>query len=107
MEMNPYPGPNSVLVMDNVRFHLREDIQDMIEERGMHVVFLPPYSPDFNPIETAFSCTKAWIRRNNMRVRRAMESPDKSEAIAILTLAVMESCTAAHALEWFRMSGYF
>jgi hypothetical protein len=73
----------------------------------MHVVFLPPYSPDLNPIETAFGCTKAWIRRNNDAVRKAMEEEDKDEGIAALTLAVLESCTPAKAVEWFRDSGYF
>ena len=124
MEMNPYPLPNSVLVMDNVKFHLMEDIQAMIEDRyvsyqcfilsgsypvdrGMHVVYLPPYSPDYNPIETAFSCTKAWIRRHNHQVRAAMESQDKTEAVAILTYAVVETCTPAHVLEWFRLCGYY
>jgi len=107
MEMQPYPSKNSVLVMDNVKFHLAEEVFDMIQNAGMRIVFLPPYSPDLNPIETAFGCTKAWIRRNNVRVREAMESPDKDEGIAMITMAVMESCTPAKALEWFQDSGYY
>ena len=73
----------------------------------MHIVSLPPYSPDYNPIETAFGCTKAWIRRNNVAVREAMENRDSGEGIAMLTMAVVESCTQAKALEWFRMCGYY
>jgi DDE superfamily endonuclease len=75
--------------------------------RGIHVVFLPPYSPDLNPIEAAFSCIKAWIRRNNKDIRNAMESVDKEEGVIALTMAVMESVTPQKAAGWFRDSGYY
>lgn len=74
--------------------------------RGMRIVFLPPYSPDYNPIETAFSCTKAWVRRANSEVRAAMESDDVEDSIAMIELAVYESCTAEKA-GWFRDCGYY
>jgi DDE superfamily endonuclease len=45
------PGKNSVLVMDNASFHHPERIREMCEEAGAKLVYLPPYSPDFNPIE--------------------------------------------------------
>jgi transposase len=62
--MNPYPGKNSVLVLDNARIHRNDKWISIVEELGGHVVFLPPYSPDFNPIETAFSLLKNWLRKN-------------------------------------------
>lgn len=66
--MNPYPGKNSVLVLDNARIHHDDRWVSIIEDLGGHVEFLPPYSPDFNPIETAFSWLKAWLRRNRNMV---------------------------------------
>jgi hypothetical protein len=51
--------------MDNARIHHDNELITLLEELGCHVVFLPPYSPDYNPIETAFSVVKSWIRRNN------------------------------------------
>jgi len=63
--MNPYPGDNSVLIMDNARIHHNANLISLLEELGCHVVFLPPYSPDYNPIETAFSFIKSWIKRNH------------------------------------------
>jgi transposase len=63
--MNPFPGKNSVLVMDNARIHHNAEWISVIEELGGRVLFLPPYSPDFNPIELAFSTIKAWLRRNS------------------------------------------
>ena len=62
--MNPFPGPRSVLVLDNVNSHLSEDLATMCEEAGVRLEYLPPYSPDYNPIEESFSALKAWMRRN-------------------------------------------
>lgn len=59
--MQPFPAPNSVIVMDNARIHKNPHIVELIEEHGMHVLFLPPYFPDYNPIELAFSVIKAYV----------------------------------------------
>ncbi|GET03069.1 homeodomain-like protein [Rhizophagus clarus] len=63
LQMNPFPGKNSVIIMDNAVIHHDEALVELIEETGGKVVYLPPYSPDFNPIETAFSTLKAWFKR--------------------------------------------
>ncbi|KZP30735.1 hypothetical protein FIBSPDRAFT_669857, partial [Athelia psychrophila] len=60
--MNPYPLKNSVLVMDNTSQHHFEGLCDIIEAHGIHLCYLPPYSPDFNPIEEGFSAMKTWLR---------------------------------------------
>ena len=56
--MNPFPGKNSVIIMDNARIHHDETLVESVEEVGGKVVYLPPYSPDFNPIEYSFSVIK-------------------------------------------------
>jgi transposase len=61
--MNPYPAKHSVLVMDNARIHHNDNLITAIEDAGSKVLYLPPYSPDFNPIETAFSALKSWLKR--------------------------------------------
>jgi transposase len=61
---NPYPGPNSVIVMDNASFHHSEKIKQLCSQARVHLVYLPPYSPDLNPIEEFFSELKAFIRRH-------------------------------------------
>jgi hypothetical protein len=53
--MNPYPRKNSVLVMDNASVHHFDGLHDLVEEKGIQLCYLPPYSPDLNPIEEAFS----------------------------------------------------
>lgn len=59
-----YPEPKSVLVMDNASWHGSERIKRMCSEAGVRLVFLPPYSPDFNPIEEYFGELKAFIKKN-------------------------------------------
>ena len=50
--------------MDNAWIHHDNKLVELLEGLGCYVVFFPPYSPDYNPIETAFSTIKSWIRRN-------------------------------------------
>jgi len=67
--MLPFPQKNSVLVMDNARIHHDEEFISIVEEFGGRVLFLPPYSPDFNPIELAFSVIKSWLQKYDIFVR--------------------------------------
>ena len=60
----PYPGPRSILILDNALIYKLARLRDLCEEHGVLLVFLPPYSPDYNPIEAAFKDLKAWIKRN-------------------------------------------
>jgi transposase len=63
-KMEPFPGPRSVLVMDNAPIHGSQELRDLCRERGVILEHLPPYSPDFSPIESSFHSLKAWMRRN-------------------------------------------
>ncbi|WP_062501745.1 IS630 family transposase, partial [Moraxella lacunata] len=54
----PELPPNSVIVMDNATFHKRQDIQELIQKHNHTILWLPPYSPDLNPIEQVWS----WIK---------------------------------------------
>ena len=60
-QMNPYPQNNSVLVLDNASVHHFDGLCELVEGQGMRLRYLPPYSPNFNPIEQGFSAMKAWI----------------------------------------------
>lgn len=71
----------------------------------MRYIFLPPYSPDLNPIELAFSAIKAWIRRNGGLVRRAMMDGDDVETYLRLNEAVW-SVSKDDAAGWFSHCGY-
>jgi transposase len=52
-----------VVVMDNLSSHKGPNVRAMIEAAGARLLYLPPYSPDFNPIENAFAKLKAWLRK--------------------------------------------
>lgn len=56
--------PKSVLMIDNAGFHQPERLQQLCNDAGVKLLFLPPYSPDLNPIEEFFSEVKAFIKRN-------------------------------------------
>src|SRR5215207_8561785 len=58
----PTLRPAQVVVMDNLTAHKGERIRELIEQRGCELLYLPPYSPEFNPIEEAFSKIKARTR---------------------------------------------
>ncbi|KAF7350719.1 Transposase domain-containing protein [Mycena sanguinolenta] len=62
-EMNPYPAPRSVILLDNARIHHSDEIRELVESFGCRIEYLPPYSPHYNPIEQVFSVIKSYLRR--------------------------------------------
>jgi transposase len=61
-----------VMVMDNLSAHKGERVRDLIEQRGCKLIYLPPYSPDFNPIEQAFSKVKGLLRKAEARTHEVL-----------------------------------
>ncbi len=61
-----------VVVMDNLSAHKGEHVRELIESTGCELLYLPPYSPDFNPIEEAFSKVKGLLRKAEARSRKAL-----------------------------------
>lgn len=61
-----------IVVMDNLSVHKSKRVKRLIEQAGASLLFLPPYSPDFNPIEEAFSKLKAALRKAGARTREAL-----------------------------------
>jgi transposase len=59
-----WPEPKSVLIMDNASFHHTDRVEAMCSEAGVKLMYLPPYSPDLNPIEEMFAELKGFIKRN-------------------------------------------
>ena len=86
-QMNPYP-------------------QNNVEGQGMHLCYLPPYSPNFNPIEQGFSAMKAWIQRNNDFVIGELTRDETCDPFAIIWKAVFDSMTPENIEGWYRDSGY-
>jgi transposase len=130
--MNPFPGNQSVLLLDNCKIHKSDQLREAIGEKGLFVSYkeifnsqqatgcvlkyIPPYSPDLNPIEESFSAgkvpkkkengiitkytlVKSWIQREYGRLVHS-ENPaaDLYEACGVVT--------AEKARQWFNHSGY-
>jgi transposase len=93
----PALQPGQVVVWDNLGAHLQKRVRRAVERKGCRVVFLPPYSPEFNPIEEAWAKVKALLRRLAARTRQALH-----EAIASALAAI----TPSDIQGWFRHAGY-
>ena len=64
--MSPFPGRNSVLVMDNARVHHGGRVAELCAASEVLLIYLPPYSPDLNPIEKVFSVLKSQLKRHRV-----------------------------------------
>ena len=86
-----------VVVMDNLQVHKSKKVRKLIEGAGASVLFLPPYSPDFSPIEEAFSKIKAILRSIEARTQQTL-----MEAIG----QALDAVTQRDTLGWFTHCGY-
>jgi transposase len=68
----PALRPGQVVVMDNLSAHRGGRVKEIVEGAGCELVYLPPYSPDLNPIEQAFSKVKGLLRKTQARTREAL-----------------------------------
>ncbi|KAF7376787.1 DDE-3 domain-containing protein [Mycena sanguinolenta] len=102
---SPYPGPASILVMDNARIHHGEKVQELCDRFGVRLIYLPPYSPDLNPIEEAFSKIKSWIHRNNDIFTYGDD--DEPHALIYDMMEAMNVVTELDAIGYFIHAGYF
>jgi transposase len=89
--------PGDIVVMDNLSSHKSVRVRQMIEAAGATLQYLPPYSPDLNPIEMVFSKIKQLLRSLACRTRDALWSSMQS---------VLDAVTATDALNCFAHAGY-
>jgi transposase len=68
----PTLEPGQIVVMDNLSAHKGGKVKEIIEGRGCELIYLPPYSPDLNPIEQAFSKVKGLLRKAEARTRESL-----------------------------------
>ena len=86
-----------IVVMDNLQAHKSTKVRKLIESVGASILFLPPYSPDFSPIEEAFSKVKAILRSIEARTRQTLV-----EAIG----QALDAVSRRDTLGWFSHCGY-
>src|SRR6266567_3479549 len=93
----PSLRPGQLVILDHLSIHQGPRVKQALEAKGCRLLFLPAYSPDFSPLEEAFSKVKTFLRRPGARTREAGHS-----AIAQVLLLI----TAQDALGWFAHCGY-
>ena len=93
----PTLKPGDIVVLDNLRAHKISGVIATIEATGAEVWFLPPYSPDLNPIEKMWSKIKAYLRKAKARTK---------EELWQTIGAALTTVTASDALGWFESCGY-
>ena len=93
----PSLHPGAIVVLDNLSAHKREEVRLAVEAVGAHLLFLPPYSPDFNPIELAFAKIKAQVRV------AAQRTP---EGLLAATAAAIEAVSPADAHGFYAHCGF-
>jgi transposase len=95
--LGPTLGPGDVVVLDNLGVHHLDDMAERVATYGARLLFLPPYSPNFNPIELAWSKLKTCLRTAQARTRQALSD------------ALTQACnwiTKTDAQNWFAHCGY-
>ena len=95
--LGPTLRPGDVVVLDNLPAHKVAGLAERVEARGARLLYLPPYSPDFNLIELAFSKLKTWLRTAQARTREALES---------VIQTATDWITEQDAKNWFDHCGY-
>ena len=93
----PTLRPGDVVVLDNLAMHKQPDVQAAIERVGARLRFLPPYSPDFNPIELAFAKLKAFLRAAR---------PRNFDQVVELVAIALELFSPTECLNFVRHCGY-
>jgi transposase len=93
----PELRPGDIVVMDNLSVHKLGAVRAHIESAGARLLFLPPYSPDFSPIEPAWSKIKSVLRKAAAR---------SYDALLDATVTALRAVTRADARGWFAHCGY-
>lgn len=94
----PTLKPNDIVVMDNLSSHKRFGVREAIEATGATLMYLPPYSPDLNPIELAFSKLKTLLRKAAARTIEELW-----DVIADIT----QQFSTNECINYFRHCGYY
>lgn len=98
-KVQQYPGFHSVWILDGARIHCHRSIVEFLRSMGIHVVFLPAYSPFFNPIEFMFGYVKRYLRRNYVE--------NSSKHLSIVISEAMDEFKSKDFTRVFRKCGYF
>ena len=96
-DLLPHLNGNSVLIMDNMKSHHAKAVRNLLDSSGVRYIYLPPYSPDLNPIEKLWSKVKSFLRKFKARTLDALPNAIQNAFHAV----TVSDCSG-----WFRFCGY-
>ena len=96
-DLLPHLNSDSVLVMDNMKSHHAKAVKELLDSSGVRYIYLPPYSPDLDPIEKLWSKVKALLRKFKARTLDALPNEIQN---------AFHSVTVSDCSGWFRSCGY-
>lgn len=101
--MKPFDGSNSnsILIVDNCSIHHVGQVKKLLDDAGILLIYLPPYSPDYNPIEESFSFVKYYLKNHD----EILQTVPGKEAISIVQ-AAFDSITEKDCNAWITDCGY-
>lgn len=88
----------NIVIMDNLSVHKCPEVRELIESRGAFLLYLPRYSPDFNPIELCWSKIKSYLKKKKAQDYKLLETYIKE---------ALDTITIENAKGWFSHCGYF
>ena len=99
--MLPFDGVNhtSIVVMDNCSIHHVAEVKSALDDAGILLMYLPPYSPDLNPIEEAFGYVKGYLKKHD-DIAAAFPNPMS------LIQSAFDNITVEHCKSWINHSNY-
>ena len=101
VDVLPYLNPSyHILLIDNASIHQSPTIAQLCRDYGVGLEYLPPYSPDYNPIERSFKTLKAWMKKNYQ------QQDEWQNFKSFLEYAVRQSCYSIDCKSWYRRCGY-
>ena len=96
-DLLPHLNGNSVLIMDNMKSHHAKAVKNLLDSSEIRYIYLPPYSPDLNPIEKLWSKVKAFLRKFKARTLDALPNAIQN---------AFHSVTVSDCSGWFRFCEY-
>lgn len=96
-DLLPHLNGNSVLIMDNMKSHHAKAVKKLLDSSGIRYIYLPPHSPDLNPIEKLWSKVKALLRKFKSRTLGALLNAIQNAFHSV----IVSDCSG-----WFRFYGY-
>ena len=96
-DLLPHLNGDSILVMDNMKSHHAKAVKNLLDRSGIRYIYLPPYSPDLNPIEKLWSKVKSFLRKFKARTLDALPNAIQNAFHAV----TVSDCSG-----WFRFCRY-